>query len=93
MKKLFFWILLGLSVEGFAFWLMATSLRQNPAVTFLSIMVFVMPPIGAFWMMYMAIRYEQRPVPLICLALFFPYCFVWYYFERVRPGKLVRTGC
>jgi hypothetical protein len=29
---------------------------------------FALPPIGAFWMMYMAIRHENSPFPLILLA-------------------------
>ena len=37
-------------------------------------------------MMYMAIRHEKRPLPIILLA-FLPYTFLWYYFERVKPQK------
>ncbi len=41
-------------------------------------------------MLYMAIRYEKHPLPMVLLA-FVPFAFFWYYFERVRPGKLVRA--
>jgi len=40
-------------------------------------------------MLYMAIRYETQPLPMMFLA-FVPYAFLWYYFERVRAGTLMR---
>ncbi len=40
-------------------------------------------------MLYMAVRYEAQPLPMMFLA-FVPYAFLWYYFERVRRGKLMR---
>ncbi len=52
--------------------------------------LFAIPPLGAFWMMYMAARYERDPVSLILLAIFIPFTFVWYYFERVRPRGVRR---
>jgi len=42
-------------------------------------------------MMYMSIRYEKKPLPFVLLALLIPFTFLWYYFERVRPGKLGRN--
>ena len=53
--------------------------------------LFTIQPLGAFWMMYIAIRYEKNPFPLILLAMFIPFSFLWYYFERVRPGKVRRV--
>ena len=44
-------------------------------------------PLGRLWMGYMAIRYEKNPFPMLLPALFVPFTFVWYCFERVRPGK------
>jgi len=41
-------------------------------------------------MAYICIRYEKNPLPLVVLALCVPFTFLWYYFERVRPGKLTR---
>jgi len=89
--KLFLWALLGMSVLGTAFWLITTSAGQNPLIVFLSVLVFAVPPLGTFWMLYVTIRYEKRPLPLMLVA-FVPYAFLWYYFERVRPGKLTRPG-
>jgi uncharacterized membrane protein YqjE len=63
---------------------------SNPAMLFAIVALFVIPPLGAFWMIYMSIRYEKRPLPLVLLAFLIPFTFVWYYFERVRAGKLQR---
>jgi hypothetical protein len=87
--KLFLWVLLGLAILRTAFWLITTSAGQNPLIILLSVLVFAVPPLGTFWMFYVTIRYEKRPLPLILVA-FVPYAFLWYYFERVRPGKLTR---
>jgi len=64
---------------------------SNPVMLFAVVALFVIPPLGAFWMIYMSIRYEKRPMPLLLLAFFIPFTFVWYYFERVRPDKLRRN--
>ena len=86
--KLFLWIIVGFVTLGLAFWIVTTS--ENPQNSFLMILVvlvFGVPPLGAFWMLYMAIRYEKHPLPMMILAFFVPYTFLWYYFERVRPRK------
>ena len=62
---------------------------SNPAVLFAFVALFAVPPLGAFWMMYMSIRYDKNPAPMILLA-FIPFTFLWFYFERVRTGKLTR---
>jgi len=62
--------------------------ENHPAVLILLIGLFGIAPLGAFWMMYMSIRYEKKPVPMLALALLIPFTFLWYYFERVRPKKL-----
>lgn len=64
--------------------------ESNPVVMLLLILLFASAPLGSFWMMYMSIRYEKSPLPMVALALFVPFTFLWYYFERVRPGKLTR---
>jgi len=87
--KLLLWILLGFVVAGVAFWMLVTEGPQNPFLVFLVVVIFAAPSIGAFWMLYMAIRYETQPLPMMFLA-FVPYAFLWYYFERVRAGKLMR---
>lgn len=43
--------------------------------------------LGSLWMLYTAIRHEKHPLGCTLLAMTFPYMFVWYYFERVRPRK------
>ena len=48
--------------------------------------LFGLSSLGGFWMLYMAIRYEQHPLRFVGLWLL-PYVFIWYYFERVRLGK------
>jgi hypothetical protein len=87
--KLLLWILLGFVVAGIAFWMLVTEGPQNPFLVFLVVVIFAAPSMGAFWMLYMAIRYETQPLPMMFLA-FVPYAFLWYYFERVRAGKLAR---
>lgn len=64
---------------------------SSPFILFAFWVLFGIPPLGAFWMMYVAIRYEKNPFPLILLALFIPFTFLWYYFDRVRPGKVRRV--
>ncbi len=91
MTKIFLWMLLGLLVTGIAFWMLASpGVPKNPLLTFLIIVIFAVPPIGAFWMLYMSIRYEKNPLGMILLA-FVPYAFLWYYFERFRPRRANRV--
>jgi len=87
--KLFLWILFGFVVAGFAFWAIVAEGPENPFLVSLVVVVFAASPIGAFWMLYTAIRYETHPLPMVLMA-FLPFSFLWYYFERVRPGKLTR---
>ena len=88
MFRLFCWITMGLTIAALALWVISThGTSQNPLLIVLVIAVFGIAPIGAFWMMYVAIRYEDRPFPIIMMA-FVPYSFLWYYFEFVKPGKL-----
>jgi hypothetical protein len=47
---------------------------------------FIVPSFGAFWMMYIAIRYEATPGLFVLIALI-PYACVWYYVERYRSGR------
>ncbi len=86
--KMVLYVLLGFAVAGFAFWAVtAPGTSQNPLFVALLVVVFSIAPIGSFWMMYQAIRYEKNPWPLILCAMFIPFSFLWYYFERVRPAK------
>jgi hypothetical protein len=89
MMKLILWILLGFVVAGLAFWAIVTEGPENPVLVSFVVVVFAASPIGAFWMLYVAIRHETHPLPMVLMA-FIPFSFLWYYFERVRPGKLTR---
>lgn len=92
MAKALLWIVVGLLVTGIAFWMITTEQGGgNPAVVFLVVVIFAVPPIGAFWMLYMSIRYEKNIFPVVLMALF-PYGFLWYYLERVRTGKYRAAG-
>jgi len=82
------WVLLMIVATAAPIWILVSS--WNPANVFqlTAVMVFFMgSPIGGFWMIYRAVRYEEKPVLYILLA-FVPLAFVWYYFERVRPLRL-----
>lgn len=86
--KMVLYVLFGLAVAGFAFWAVTTpGTPQNPLFVALLVIVFGGAPIGSFWMMYQVIRYEKNPWPLLLYAFFIPFSFLWYYFERVRPGR------
>ena len=86
--KALIYVVFGFAVLGLAFWIVvAQRISQDSPWIFPIIALFGIPPIGAFWMMYMSIRHERKPLPMILLA-FIPFTFVWYYFERIRPGKL-----
>jgi len=85
--KILGWVLLGCAVTGLAFWMVISPwFPRNPAAELLVWVVFGAPGAGAFWMLYMSIRYEEHPLPMILLA-FVPCTFLWYYFEKVRTGK------
>ena len=61
--------------------------ESNRVILFGFVALFGISPIGAFWMMYMSIRYEKHPLPIVLLS-FIPFTFLWYYLERVCPRKL-----
>jgi drug/metabolite transporter (DMT)-like permease len=86
--KTFLWVCLGFAVTGLAFWIVTTTetLPPRPLPLLMLALVFAVSPIGSFWMMYMAIRYEKRPLAYVFLA-FIPYFFLGYYFERVRGRR------
>jgi hypothetical protein len=62
---------------------------SSPVIMIALVVLFGGPAFGAFWMVYMSIRYEKNPFPMIFLAMI-PFTFLWFYFERVRRGKLRR---
>lgn len=89
--RLVLWIALGFLITGVAFWLAVGPAVSNRLLLTLVVPVFVIPPFGAFWMMYSAARYEKHPLSMVLLA-FVPYAFLWYYFDRVRPRRLTGIG-
>jgi NADH:ubiquinone oxidoreductase subunit 2 (subunit N) len=86
--KLGIYVVGGFAVLGLCFVLLSSSQPpvNNPVVMLCLVALFGIPPLGAFWMMYMAIRHEKNPAPVILLA-FIPFAFLWYYFDRFRSGK------
>lgn len=87
--KMFVWAILGFAMAGLAFWIVSSTETIPPHPLPLAVLAFIfgVAPLGSFWMMFMAIRYESRPWPYVLLA-FLPYTFLGYYFERVRGKKL-----
>lgn len=88
--KLFVWVCLGLGITGMAFWFAISPwFPRNIWAEDLIVIFFSAPSVGAFWMIYVAIRHEKHPLRYILLA-FIPYTFLWYYFDRVRPRRVVQ---
>ena len=89
MGKMFVWVIVGLVVAGAAFWFVTSNgpVPAGPMSIVAIALVFGISPIGSFWMLYIVIRYEKRPMPYILLA-FLPYFSLGYYFERVRGKRL-----
>jgi len=82
----------GLAILGLAGWVLSAAQVPNGSPMFLLIfVVFMIPPVGGLWMVYVSIRYEANPWPMILLALV-PYSFVWYYFDRYRLVKRAAPG-
>lgn len=61
-------------------------LIQNPFLGVFLICLGFAANIGAFWMMYQAVRYERRVGRYVLLA-FIPFMFVWYSLVRVPLHK------
>ncbi len=86
MKK-FWWVPLSVGFVCFYAWFTIGSATPNPSIFILPIVLIVMlGNIGTFWMWYVAIRWEVRPLPFLLLG-FLPFSFLWYYFERYRGGR------
>lgn len=87
--RMFLWAILGFAVAGSAFWMISSTTTALPQPLSLLILAFVfgVSPVGTFWMLYVVIRHERRPLPYVLLA-FIPYFSVGYYFERFRRNRL-----
>jgi len=86
--KMVLWAISGFAVAGVAFWFVISTatMPPHPLALLMLALIFGVSPIGSFWMLYMVIRYEKRPLPYAFLA-FIPYFSVGYYLERVRRRK------
>lgn len=85
--KFFLWVFFGLAATVLCFWLVADPRIPGKGLFMvLYAVVCTFMAVGVFWMMYFSIRHEKQPFPMVLLA-FVPYAFLWYYFERVRPGR------
>ena len=87
------YILIGFVGFGLAIYLVAGDRvpESHPLIMGAFILLFAVPPVGAFWMMYACIRYEKKPFPVLLLA-FVPFSFLWYYFERHRSKGRSTSG-
>lgn len=86
-----FWVLFIAATSTMCLWIVVGPWRpQGKLVVGLVFVLFALGSFGAYWMLYQIIRYEKHRVKFIVLV-FFPFSFVWYYFERyrnrVRPDK------
>jgi hypothetical protein len=64
--KLLMWVLLGTAFAGLAFWFVVITAPGSLARILATCLVVVADAggaLGAFWMMYMAIRREKHPLP------------------------------
>ena len=62
--------------------------NMNSALAFaIGFLPFIISAIGQMWMMYTAVRHEREPLLFFILAGF-PLVFVWYYYFRVKAGKI-----
>jgi hypothetical protein len=67
------------------------SLMQNSYVVGCLALLIVLQDIGAFWMVYQAVRYEERQVRYAILA-FIPFIFIWYSLVRVPLRKQFQSN-
>lgn len=89
--KVVLYVLLGLALTGVAALIVLSPWR--PANSFESLLViayFAFAGIGQWWMIFMVLRHEPKMLPLLLAAFLLPFSFIWYYFERVRPGHSTR---
>jgi hypothetical protein len=82
--RTFLWIVFLVILSGLALWIVLSPwFPKSPMVMLLVVAYFAVPNIGTIWMLFVAIRHEESPLPFVLLA-FVPYSFLWYYFERFR---------
>lgn len=92
-KEFLLWFIPLACVAGFLPFYLLTRLHLpgfHPLVV-LVVLVHTVVPIGAWWLIYQAVRYEIRVGRYVLLA-FIPFGFLWYRFVRYphRP-KVIRV--
>lgn len=84
----YFWFVFISACTALALWAQLGSwIPRNDGVTWGMITFFGVHALGAAWMLFKVIRHEPTLFPYIILV-FVPYAFLWYYFERAKPGKI-----
>jgi cell division protein FtsW (lipid II flippase) len=80
--RISFWVLFVAGCNYLTGWLFAGigTRSTNSDLSLISLFIFVSVG-GAIWMLYVSIRFEDKPLPFMILALI-PYAFVGYRFER-----------
>jgi uncharacterized membrane protein YqjE len=86
--RMFLWAVLGFALAALASWLFDSITNPLKPLTLVGLAIlYVVAPLGSFWMLFVVIRHEKHPLPWILLA-FLPYFSVGYYFERVRRNRV-----
>jgi len=90
--KSFLWPVVGLAIAGLLVCIAVNTATVSPHLVsqvFIALyaLLTVAAALGAFWMLYTAIRYERDPLPYILLA-FIPFYWFGYYLDRVRSERL-----
>jgi hypothetical protein len=86
------WILVAICLTGFEAWsIFATSgpvnFANHPILFPFIIFAFTGSGLGGCWMLFKIVREEKHVFPVILIPLLIPNSFLWYYFERLGPGK------
>lgn len=88
------WILFAVCLTGFEVWAVFSrtgpmNLTSHPVLLPLILLAFTASGLGGWWMLFMILRHEKGMFPIILAPLLIPNSFLWYYFERIKPGKRV----
>jgi|HubBroStandDraft_6_1064221.scaffolds.fasta_scaffold456456_1 hypothetical protein len=62
---------------------------EIPFLIVLGVLSVVVGNLGSYWMLYKAIRYEDKPL-LFALLAFVQFAFIWYFVARYRAGRVNR---
>jgi len=90
--KRYTWILAAVCLTGLQLSVVfaptpAMDFDTHPFLLSAVLLLFGAPALGGVWMLFMIVRHEKRLFPLILVPLLIPNSFLWYYFERIRPGR------